>query len=383
MSLQVLFDPLTEDDFQEFEAYSYINQRFRKHIATFPDLNDTDIALIGVTEDRGNPANEGAHSGADAIRRALYGLRASTAGYRVADLGNLRPGESLEDSYQRLKEVVRTCLEMNVMPLVIGGTHDHCLAIVRAYEETGRKITFLNIDSRSDTEPTARMGLAHHHISKILTRHRESLHRYIHLAYQTYLMDENILAAIDQHHYFKMRVGELRDDFSLAEPMVRSADFISLDISAIRMSEAPANAGAFPYGLTGEEACQLAWYAGCSPQLSCFAVFEMNPELDYRDITAMTLGTLVWYVIEGFYNRKDDLSFSPSETIRYHVPLPVGGPDEQVVFIKGIRSGNWWMEVPFAGEEKSMPIPCREEDYLQALSGEVPSRWLNQLFSLS
>jgi len=278
---------------------------------------------------------------------------------------------------------VRTLLEINILPIIIGGTHDHSLAVVRAYEELGRKITFLNVDSRSDTEPSSQQGMAHHHISKILTKHKEILNRYIHLAYQTYLVDENILAAIDQHHYFKMRLGEVRDDFKSVEPIVRSADFLSFDISSIRISEAPANAFGFPYGLSGEEACQIAWYAGCSKQLSSFGIFELNPSLDYRDITANTIGTLIWYLIEGFYSRLDDLSFSPSETTRYQVLIP-GYQENEIVFYKGLKSGKWWMQIPdlLTGEEKEM-LPCREEDYLLALSGEFPSRWINQLFSLS
>jgi formiminoglutamase len=379
----LLFDPVLQEDIQDFEHYSFINQRFTKHMDSFPDLENIDLAIVGIVEDRGNPGNEGAHSGADSIRRALYGLRASNHKYRVADLGNLRPGETLEDSYLRLKEVVRTLLEKNVLPVLIGGTHDHSLAVIKAYEELGKKICFLNVDSRSDTEPSAQQGMAHHHISKILTKHKEVLSRYIHLAYQTFLVDENILAAIDQHHYFKMRLGELRDDFHGVEPVVRSADFLSFDISSIRMSEAPANAFAFPYGLSGEEACQIAWYAGCSGQLSVFGIFELNPGLDYREITANTLGTMVWYLIEGFYNRQDDLTFSPSETIRYQVIIP-GFSENEIVFFKGIKSGKWWMQLPGSriGQESEM-LPCREEDYLLALSGEVPSRWINQLFSLS
>ena len=381
MSLHPLFDPVSQEDFQDFEHFSFINQRFDKHIDRFPKWETADIALIGITEDRGNPGNEGAHSGADAIRRALYGLRASHVAYKVVDLGNLRPGDTLDDSHLRLKEVVRTLLESNVFPLVFGGTHDHTLALVKAYEELGKKISLVNIDSRSDTESTSQQGLAHHHISRILTRHKEILSRYIHLGYQTYLVDENILAAIDQHHYFKMRLGEIRDDFRSVEPVIRSADCISFDIASIRMSEAPANAFTFPYGLTGEEACQMAWYAGCSSQLSSMGLFELNPELDYRDISAQTLATMIWYVLEGFYNRTDELSFSPSETIKYEVLQKGMDP---LVFYKGLRSGKWWMQLPGLrkGEEWEM-LPCREEDYFQALAGEIPSRWINQLINLS
>lgn len=380
-SLAPLFDPVSPELWFGFEHYSYLNQRIRIFHENFPDLTGVDIALIGILEDRGNPDNEGAHSGADGIRRALYGLRASHVSYNIADLGNLRLGNTLEDSHERIKEVVRVLLENQVLPVLIGGTHDATLPVVWAFEELGKQLNLVNIDARSDTEASAHKGMAHHHFSRILTRHKATLNRYIHLAYQTYLVDENILAAIDQHHHFKLRIGELRDDFEQAEPILRSGDFVSFDVSAIRMSEAPGNAGAFPFGLTGEEACQLAWYAGNSPRLSVFGIFEFNPGLDYRETTGQLLGTMLWYFFEGYYHRIEDLSFSPASYKKHSVLLGPASEDE-FTFFQHIVSGKWWMEVPGPDGEMEM-IPCREEDYKQCQHGQVPSRWLNHTISLS
>lgn len=383
MSLPLLFDPVSADLTSGFEHYSYLNQRFKVFTEIFPDWAKADIAIIGLLEDRGNPDNEGAHGGADAIRRALYGLRASHVKYNVVDLGNLRMGETVEDSYLRLKEVVRTLLESNVLPLVIGGTHDHTMPMIWAYEELGKKIGLVNVDSRSDTEPSAQPGMAHHHISKILTKHKEILHRYVHLAYQTYLVDENILAAIEQHHYFKMRLGELREDIKAVEPIVRSADFLSFDLSAIRMAEAPANGCSFPFGLTGEEACQIAWYAGCNSKLTSFGLFELNPSLDYRETTSQMSATLLWYFLEGFYHRRDDLTFSQTSYKKYLVPI-IDAEEENLVFYKGLLSDNWWVESANKQNDTQVEkIPCAEEDYFRCLKGEVPNRWINQVLNLS
>jgi formiminoglutamase len=379
--LSLLFDPISPEVLFGYEHFSFLSQRVKINAGNFPDFRGCDIALIGVLEDRGNPANEGTYEGADGIRRAFYGLRASHVKYNIVDLGNLRPGETIEDSHLRLKEVVRILLENQVFPLIIGGSHDHTLPIVLAYEELGKTITFANIDARSDTESSAHAGLAHHHISRILTRHKEVINRYIHLAYQTYLIDENILAAIDQHHHIKIRLGELRENIKALEPFVRGADFISLDVSAIKMSDAPGHGQSFPFGLTGEEICQIAWYAGCSPHLSTFAIFEFNPGHDYRDVTANVLATVLWYFVEGFYHRADDLSFSPLVAVRHGVLL-TGVPNDELVFYKSIVTGKWWMEIPGSGG-KIEKVPCLEEDYLQSLSGEIPNRWINHQISIS
>ncbi len=47
------------------------------------------------------------------------------------------------------------------------------------------------------------------------------------------------------------------------EPVIRHADLVSFDISAIANTYAPANT-VTPNGFTGEEACALLRYAGMS-----------------------------------------------------------------------------------------------------------------------
>jgi hypothetical protein len=61
-----------------------------------------------------------------------------------------------------------------------------------------------------------------------------------------------------------------------------------------------------------------------------------------------------------------------------------GFVENELIFYKGIKSGKWWMQV--SGDptkENTEIVPCREEDYLMALEGNIPSRWINQIFSLS
>ena len=119
------------------------------------------------------------------------------------------------------------------------------------------------------------------------------------------------------------------------------------------MSETPENPRAFPYGLSGEEACQLCWYAGCSSKMSVFSVSELNPELDYREISASTVATMIWYFIEGFYNRNDELSFSPSDTTKVSVVLP--HPSEQPIdFYNGHVSGKSWTNIHSPNQENGL-----------------------------
>ena len=120
---------------------------------------------------------------------------------------------------------------------------------------------------------------------------------------------------------------------------------LSFDVTAIRSSDAPGNKKAQPFGLTGEEACQLCWYAGMNEKLSSAGFYEYNPGLDDEAMkTASVVATMIWYFIEGFYHRKDERDFRENDFLKYSVTMPV--EPEVMNFFKSKVTDRWWMEVP-------------------------------------
>jgi hypothetical protein len=59
-----------------------------------------------------------------------------------------------------------------------------------------------------------------------------------------------------------------------------------------------------------------------------------------------------------------------------------GVPNDEIAFFRSNTSGKWWMEIPGSNGENEK-VPCREEDYLQCLEGDIPLRWLNHQINLS
>src|SRR5690606_32620203 len=97
---------------------------------------------------------------------------------------------------------------------------------------------------------------------------------------------------------------------------------------------------------------------------------------DNRNLTAMTVATMIWYFIEGFYHRKNEQSFTGKQFTKYAVAFNDDNPD-RMVFYKSNKSEKWWLEVESLTEGKSPRIvPCSYEDYLLATKGEVPNRWI-------
>lgn len=385
MDLTILFSPVDEKIYQDIKSPTSFFSSIRIFGDKMPDHKDAHLALIGVSEERGTPMNEGTAHAADEIRKKLYNLKRGSGPYRIVDLGNLNAGHDLEETYTRISEVCRMLLEKNVLPVIIGGSHDLDYGQYTAYESLEKLVSFLNVDAMLDLEDKSQACASRQHINKVLLHEPNYLFSYTHLAYQSYLIDPLSVSILEKLYFEAFRIGQLRTNMQEAEPMIRNADLLSFDITSIRSSDAPGNANAQPFGLTGEEACQICWYAGLNEKLSSIGFYEYNPSFDdVHRKTASVVATMIWYFIEGYYGRKNELNFRSNDFIRYTVAMPAN--PETLLFYKSKFSEKWWMEVPFPGGVKRYSrnsiVPCSYNDYQTAVKGEVPERYISTLAKL-
>lgn len=380
MDLKIFFSPIQEEVFDDIAD----SQSFYKSIRIFhekqPDYKGANIALIGVLEESGAQNNSGVGKGATEIRKKLYRLKKGSGTYRIVDLGNLRPGVDANETHLRLKEVCSILIEQDVLPIIIGSSHDHTYGQYLAYERLEKLVSLLNVDAFLDLEDDGGPINNLNHLHKIMLYENNFLFNLTQLAYQSYLIDNDTLAILEKLYFDAYRLGHIRQNLQDMEPVIREADLMSFDITAIKSSDAPGNNNAQPFGLTGEEACQICWYAGLNEKMSSVGFYEYNPDLDDANYkTASVVATMIWYFIEGFYHRKDECNFRGNDYLRYVVSMPAD--PATIVFYKSKISEKWWMEVPYPeGKfmyERNLIVPCSYNDYQTAQTGEVPERWIN------
>ncbi|MEQ8881506.1 MAG: arginase family protein, partial [Cyclobacteriaceae bacterium] len=194
------------------------------------------------------------------------------------------------------------------------------------------------------------------------------------------------IALMEKLCFESIRLGVVKENIKEMEPVIRDADMLSFDISSIQSQYCPGGADANVFGLTGEEACQLCWYAGLNDKLSSAGFYQYNVLKDSEDKrTAFVVATMLWYFIEGYYSRKGDKNFQSNDYLIYEVAL--GSEPSSIKFYKSKLSEKWWMEVPHPDEKtvfmRSRMIPCSYSDYETALKGEVPTRWINTLSKIN
>jgi formiminoglutamase len=350
---------------------------------TFPELEEDgyDMAIVGVQDDRAAVNNEGCALAPDYFRAQFYTLHEGPYTTRIVDLGNIKAGATISDTYVALKMVVSELVKLNIVPIIIGGGQDLTYAQYLAYEPLEQKVDLVVVDSKFDLDEDDQEGLSAKsdtYLNKILLHQPNYLFNFSNIGYQTYFVNQDSLKVMSKLYFDVHRLGEFSDDMALAEPIVRNANMISFDIGAIRFSDAGANANASPNGFYGEQACRISRYAGMSDKLTSIGFYEFNPAFDQNGQTAMLLAQIVWYFMDGFYNRKKDFPLTPkSQYLIYRASLSDGS--SELLFVKSKKSDRWWMQVPYpTGQSKNERfhlVPCRYEDYTTAVTGEMPDLW--------
>jgi len=346
----------------------------------FPALDNIDIAIIGVGEERNAYNNKGCALAPNQIRKYLYNLFPHHNRAKIADLGNLILGSQPEDTYSVLADVIAELLRMRIIPIILGGSQDITLANYKGYENIGQIINAFTIDSSIDLGDDPEEFNSKSYLTAMLCCEPNYLFNYTHVAYQQYFIEKDTLELMNKLYFECFRVGIIQDNLDNVEPLVRNADMVSVDISAVRQSDAPGNGNPSPHGLYGEQLCKLVRYAGMSDKCSSIGFYELNPLFDNHGQTAHMVAHAIWYFIDGYLWRKQDFPYKEKENYKKFY-VSIQNNSHTIVFYKSKKSERWWMEVPCSKDkmikyERHYLIPCSYDDYKTAINDEVPDRWL-------
>jgi arginase family enzyme len=373
MDISIYFESLNTTDILLSENYqpTQLGKSIVQHASSgFPDLEGVQLAIIGVKEDRKATNNLGCAKAADVVRKHLYKLFQPALPLSIVDLGNINAGFTIEDTYFALSSSIKELIKKNIVPIIIGGGQDLTFANYKAYEELEQVVNIVSIDSKFDLGDMNQELDSQSFLSKIILHRPNYLFNYSNIGYQTYFVDKNAVDLMAKLFFDTHRLGYVRSNMEEVEPIVRNADIVSFDMSSIRYSDAPGNANATPNGFHGEEACQIARYAGMSDKLSSIGFYELNPAFDQAEQTAHLQAQMIWYFLEGFSNRKKD--------------FPIGNRGDftkyEIIFYKSPKSDRWWMDVPYPPNkkikyERHHLVPCSYQDYQIACKEEMPDKW--------
>lgn len=320
-----------------------------------PDLKKVKAAIIGVGEKESN-----------AVREQLYACAWAFPKGAVADLGNLRKADAA-----LLIPVLYELLSGKVLPIVIAGKNELARGQFLAYQEAKALVNMAVISEKFDPD-----GI---YQSLLKPRHPQMFH-FSQIGLQVHQTAPRAMEFLTKNHFDVVRLGKSRANLEETEPVLRDADLLAFHLDALKPCEAPAVSSPTPSGFFAEEACQLCRYAGMSDKLTSFGLYGYKADADPQQLTAQTAAQMIWYLLEGLFNRKGDYPASTTGLTEYVVAFRK--LNHQLTFWKSAKSGRWWMQVPVATHRKHdrhRLVPCSFQDYQSACREELPERLMQAL----
>jgi formiminoglutamase len=383
VDLNDYFNPVSIDapDFEYLSGQAGFPHNISIHTENNPlkDFSKFKIALLGVPEGRNSP-NSGSMKGPDKIREQLYRLAKIPGKAKIIDLGNMKQGNTFNDTIAGLTDILSNLISENLFPVIIGGSSAVIPALDKAISQTVKKYTLTAVDSRIDFSSERKQPDSFNYLNAIHSNHKSTFSHYINIGYQTYLNDQQIINRFLKRQSELVRIGDVRQAIYLTEPLFRDSDVAIFDISSVRQSDAPGTISASPNGFYGEEICLLARYAGISDNLKLFGLFDVNPDYDIRNQTAGLAAQILWFFLEGFSQKQYEtpvLNISNSgRFIKYHVRIT--DLEDDLIFVKSSLTDRWWIELQ-AEKDENIYVACSHEDYLKANRNEVPERWVQAM----
>ncbi len=335
----------------------------------FTDIKKN-IAIFSVHETRNS------HSGqynvnTNLFRKYFYNLAAINE-VIITDLGELKNGNTINDTYCAINEVVTWLISENVLPVIIGGSHDNTLALKNVVnKKEQQQITIID----SEINLTDQIDINSKSFINQLITSPQKIDINV-LGYQNYLVPKYVTELALKNNIDIIRLANLRASYSEIEPVLRDTDILSFDLSAIKSQDCPQN-NHNPNGLNADEACQITNIAGLCDKIKVFSIFELLPNID---LSSHLTAQLTWNFINGVAQRKNDYPIGSLDNYK-KIYVKNDKNKTDIVFYKNEQNNRYWFEIPYQNNNPVI-VSCSETDYYQMCKNQIPDRLLKALKKL-
>ena len=234
MNLNDYFDPVEIRNTQK----NYINSNVQLlsaisvHTEKTPidNIEDFDLVFIGLS----NCKNDEFVDEFSEIRNELYSLTANKK-IKFYDLGNLKCGQTKNDSIIGLRDVIIELVSKNIIPIIIGNSEDIIYSQYLALKQFRKKINIVSVDSKISALTNKETGNKTT-LWKILVDESEALFSFTNIGYQTYFVNPKTLQFLTENHHVAYRTGFVRSNIKEVEPIFRDAEiFIPMILASLNI----------------------------------------------------------------------------------------------------------------------------------------------------
>lgn len=256
------------------------------------------LTIIGYADDRGIQANggrTGAKEGPSGVRQILYKLvAASDFKEKISDIGDFHGSTDLLSDQKLIHDLLNTLNTRQNQILSIGGGHDWAYCDVSSFIanelEYGRRPLVLNIDAHLDVRSDKNGVNSGTPFFKTLEQYPHAFDL-VQIGIQPHCNSKKHFEYARSHavkifmndDVASRGIKSIMDD--LVSQHAHQPVFLSLDIDAIRASEAPGCSQSWPGGMSFGSVKTLLQQLNRFAAWNHMGIYEVSPPLDVQHIT--------------------------------------------------------------------------------------------------
>ena len=318
------------------------------------------------------------------LRKVLYGFKNSDGFDQFCDLGDYHLQDAKRSDHCKelayiLSELIileKTCLFFCPDPEFVAEV------AASAYRLVGQTRSVIEIGHTIAQSTSFGEMESSDWLSKALFGTKKEIHNYGLIGYQSNNIAHSQLEILESLGFESIRLGTLKSDILLSEPLIRQAEVLCFNSEAIQ-SHFLGMAHGNPNGLSGEEACSISKFAGATDNLRLFSLSANSWGL--QKLGAHQYAQMLWYFMEGTFLRFDEKPLEDPENYQKFITPMNDNPSGAIHFYKSLRTEKWWFYLGETQNDEPLSrrlIPCSYSDYLMAVDGDIPLRWIQALARL-
>ncbi len=282
------------------------------------------VNIMGVPFDGAVLGRKGAAGGPAAIRHALSGfsnynleLRVGLEGARITDLGDLVTDPAdVRRTHLEIEKQVRDELEESSLLALLGGDNSISLPALRALASRFDDVGLVVLDSHMDLRgeiggaPTSgsSYGLAVETIEGLDPRNvvEIGIHGFLNSAKYAEKAKKLGIAQFTAREVRERGARDVaKEAFSIAGRGTKAV-YVSVDLDAIGLGEMAGVSAPSAGGLSGQEACEIAFQVAGKEKTKCCDIVELAPDLDPSGSSKVVAASVLVYMVGGFVARTLD-----------------------------------------------------------------------------
>ncbi len=271
---------------------------------------EADVVIVGCPQDEGVKRNNGRPGARDApreVRRWLYRYSISphSQKLKIVDVGDLKIGDTLEDTHDRLRKVIQELTRVVPLVIVLGGGNDISYPDCAGLCDNIMKedVLVFNIDKHFDVRDLQPRNSGTPY-RMLLEEEIIQPSNFFELGSEAHANSPIYREYLDQKEVIIHELEEIRSKgiTTIFEEIFSMRSFTAIfwgfDLDSVRAADAPGVSASYPTGFTAEEMVTMARIAGRTIETRIVEFTETNPKFDVDGRTCKLVATLIHHVLE-------------------------------------------------------------------------------------